>query len=199
MLAWTSLNQFPFAAPVYFCYVAPLAVIAGVAASGAESRLRRDTMLPWAVMLLLFAVLGTNREYLGSLGVAHEPRRFETALKLRRAHLKLNDGDAHVYSHLVYSIASHLRGGRLVAGPDCPEVYFLSGFTSPSGTLFDFFSRNADAPDEDDDVASWLNGEVIVLNHGPEFSPAPSERLSAKLRQEFPYGETIGRFEVRWR
>ena len=30
--------------------------------------------------------------------------------------------------------------GQLIAGPDCPEVYFLTGRFSPSGALFDFFS-----------------------------------------------------------
>ena len=93
MLAWSSLNQYPFPAPIYFLYVAPLAVVAGVAAAGAGSALSRQTMLPWAVMLLLFAGLSMNRGYIQGLGVAHEVRRFDAALKLPRAHLRVTGGE----------------------------------------------------------------------------------------------------------
>lgn len=199
MLAWASLNQFPFAAPIYFCYVAPLAVIAGIAAGSAESSFRWHTLLPWAVMLLLFAVFNANRGYIDNLGVVHAPRRFEAPLRLPRAHLKISEADARVYRRLVTSILLHQQNGQLIAGPDCPEVYFLTGLVSPSGTLFDFLSENPAAHHEDDNIADWARGDVIVVNHAPHFSPAPSDRLTASLRREFPYGEQIGHFEVRWR
>jgi hypothetical protein len=197
MLAWASLNQFPFAAPIYFSYVAPLAVIGGVAAAGAEGSLRRHTMVPWALALLLFAVLATNREYPGPLGVRHVPVVFDGPLNLPRAHLTVG-GDAEEYRRLVFTIGRRLRGGRLIAGPDCPEVYFLTGISNPSGASFDFFSQNAAARHEDE-MATWSKGDVIVLNHWPSFSPAPSAELLAGLRREFSHGEEIGRFELRWR
>ena len=199
MLAWTSLNQFPFAAPIYFCYIAPLAVIAGIAAASAASSLRRTAMLPWATMLLMFAVISANRGYLDSLGTSHAPRRFETTLRNPRAHLKISREDARVYGLLAFSVSHRLRGGQLVAGPDCPEVYFLSGTVNPSGRLFDFFSDEVSSRTDDDGVAPWRGGAVIVINHAPHFSPAPSGDLSERLRREFPRGEHIGRFEVRWR
>jgi dolichyl-phosphate-mannose-protein mannosyltransferase len=199
MLAWTSLNQFPFAAPIYFCYVAPVVVVAAIVATGAGSGPGRVTLFPWAVMLLLFAVLSANRGYVNPLGVTHDPLRFDTPLKLARAHLKVSSGDAIVYRRLVFSIERHLHGGQLIAGPDCPEVYFLSGLTHPSGTLFDFFSDDTTDPSRNDDIGAWLKGAVIILNHEPSFSVAPSAELSERLRREFPYGEDIGRFEIRWR
>lgn len=194
MLAWSSLNQFPFAAPIYFSYVAPLAVVATVAVAANASSLQRDTILPWAVMLLMFGVLSTNRGYIESLGVAHVPRRFDAPLQLPRAHLLVSDNDAHTYREVVASIGRHLRGGQLVAGPDCPEVYFLAGLTNPSGALFDFLS-DGDA----DDAARWLKGDTIVVNHAPHFTARPSEPLLATLRREFPHHEDVGRFEIRWR
>jgi len=199
MLAWASLNQFPFAAAIYFCYVAPLVVIAGIAAASAGSRRPRHMMVPWAVMLLLFAVLSANRAYIESLGVNHAPRRFDAALNLPRAHLKIADDEAEVYRRLVFFTGRRLRGGELIAGPDCPEVYFLLGLINPSGTLFDFFSEETAGRHERDDPTAWSKGAVIVLNHAPHFSPAPSRTLTARLRREFPHGEDIGRFEVRWR
>jgi hypothetical protein len=199
MLAWTSLNQFPFAAPIYFCYVAPLAVIAAIAAASAGASLRRDTMLPWAVMLLLFALCSANRGYIYTLGAFHAPQRFNAALRVPRARLKLSSLDATVYRRLVFSIRQRLRGGQLIAGPDCPEVYFLAGAFSPSGTLFDFFSESGSGDNGSGDTGAWADGEVIVLNHAPHFSSAPSARLMESLRREFPRGERIGSFEVRWR
>ena len=41
MLAWASLVQVPFSAPIYFCYVTPLAVIAAVAVAGSTAGTRR--------------------------------------------------------------------------------------------------------------------------------------------------------------
>jgi hypothetical protein len=194
MLAWLSLNQFPFAAPIYFMYVAPLGVVAAVALAERTGALRRETMLPWAALLILFGVLIANRGYIQNLGVAHDPQHFDTRLDLPRAHLRVGAGDARMYRALVASIGSHFPGGRLVAGPDCPEVYFLTGLVSPSGTLFDFLS------DEDDDAARrWLTADAIVVNHLPWFSPQVPERLVADLRREFPHGERVGRFEIRWR
>ncbi len=202
VLAWMALNQFPFAAPIYFCYVAPLAVVAGVTAAG-DSQVSRQTLLPWGAMLLSFAVLSGNRGFINGLGQLHELREFNTALDLPRAHLKVGGDDAELYRKLVFTVTNHLHpGGQLIAGPDCPEVYFLSGLVSPSGTLFDFFSRDGGRPPgsrEEDEIAAWSKADVIVLNHQPDFSPLPSERVLAHLRGEFPGGEIIGPFEVRWR
>ena len=148
-LAWMSLNQFPFAAPIYFSYVAPLAVITTVAAATTRTRLDRATMMPWAVMLLLFAVLVTNRGDLNMLGVAHVVRPPSARLNLPRGHLTVSQGEMDTYRRLIFAVSARLQGGRLVAGPDCPEVYFLLGLFSPSGELFDFLSASSTHPRDD--------------------------------------------------
>ena len=194
VLAWTSLNQFPFAAPIYFSYTTPLVVVAGVAAADVAGCLRPRATLPIAALLLAFAVLITNRGDIHSLGRFYEPVTRDTGLDLPRAHLRVGSGEAGVYRRLMALIASEYRGGRLIAGPDCPEVYFLAGLESPSGKLFDFFSGAGP-----EDVAAWLNGDVIIINHDPQFSPQPTAALMAALRREFGHGEEVGRFEIRWR
>jgi hypothetical protein len=193
-LAWASLNQFPFAAPIYFSYVAPFGVVAAVAATGRDRGLRCAAMLPWAALLIMFAVLIANRGYIENLGVVHEVRLFDTPLAFPRAHLRVSREDAWTYRHLIVSIGDHLRGGQLVAGPDCPEVYFLAGRVNPSGAMFDFFSGG-----DVDDPGNWTKADMIVVNRVPSFSPKPSERLLSALRQEFASGEEFGRFEIRWR
>src|SRR5262249_49792949 len=130
-------------------------------------------------------------------GVAHEVRRFDGPLALPRAHLMVGEGEARAYQAVMASIANHYRGGTLIAGPDCPEVYFLAGLVNPSGALFDFFGNAGQLMDED--VSRWLKGDVIIVNHAPHFTPKPSEALLGALRREFTHGEDVGRFEIRWR
>lgn len=194
LLAWASLNQYPFAAPIYFSYTTPLVVLAAVAAADASGCLRARVGLPLAALLVLFAVLIENRGDLHSLGRFHEPGRAVVPLDLPRAHLNVDAGDADVYRRLLAALEAHHHGGEVIAGPDCPEVYFLAGLESPSGALFDFFS--ASSPDA---AASWLKGEVIIINHEPAFSAVPPGPLVAALRRGFTGGERIGRFEIRWR
>jgi len=206
MLAWASLNQFPQAGPTYLLYAAPLAVIAGIVAVDAGPAVRRARMLPWAVLPLLFAVLSANRLYMGWLDdVPHDlrkevfawsrsPHRFESPLDLPRAHLDVSEEDARVYRGLVSSIGAHLRDGQLMAAPDCPEVYFLAGLPNPSGRMYDFFSISAG-----DDASPWLKSNVVVVNHTPAFSAAVSASVVTALRREFPQGQQIGQFEIRWR
>ncbi len=197
MLAWASLNQFPWASPAYFCYVAPLAVVAGVALASAGSCLRPQAILPWTLMALLFAVVSPHRAYMQTLGAYHVPRRLDAPLNLTRAHLNVSPGDAETYQALVSSIERHLNRGRLVAGPDSPEVYFLVGLFNPTGVLFDFFS--GDTANSSNELVKWAMADVVVVNLRPEFSPAPKAALLVHVRREFPHGEVIGKFEIRWR
>jgi hypothetical protein len=194
VLAWASLNQYPFSAPIYFAYTVPLVVIGAVTAAGALSQSAMSLLLPVAVLFGAFGIAIADRGDLYTLGHADADVRLRARLNLPRAHLVVSDGDARVYRQVVSSIVGRLRGGTLVAGPDCPEVYFLVGLQSPSGTLFDFFSES-----EPDDAARWVKGDVVVINHRPEFSQPPSDRLIDVLRREFVWGEQFGRFEIRWR
>ena len=61
--AWLSLSQFPFAAPIYFCYVAPLALVAGILAFRQAIPVRRLSEGPTFALALLFALLSMNRGY----------------------------------------------------------------------------------------------------------------------------------------
>jgi hypothetical protein len=194
VLAWASLNQYPFSAPIYFSYTVPLVVIGAVMAAGAISRSAMSLLLPIAVLFGVFGIAIADRGDLYTLGHFDADVRPSARLNLPRAHLVVSDGDARIYRLLVSSIDGHLRGGTLVAGPDCPEVYFLAGLRNPSGALFDFFSES-----KPDDAARWMKGDVIVINHRPEFSPPPSDRLVDVLRREFEWGNQFGRFEIRWR
>ncbi len=199
MLAWSSLVQFPFSAPIYFCYVAPLGVVAAVVVAANNRALRRPFVGAAAVLLLLFSVFSMNRGYVYNLGVVHEPQAFHVPLNHPKADLRVSGPDAAIYRRVVAAVNKHLEGGTLVAGPDCPEVYFLTGQFSPSGSLFDFFVADTDITRGLDDLSGWSDARVIVLNHRRTFSPPLSTDLVTAVRSQFPESTSAGPFEVRWR
>jgi hypothetical protein len=196
--AWLSLSQFPFAAPIYFCYVAPLALVAGILAFKQAIPVRRLSEGPTFALALLFALLSMNRGYVWNVGSFHEVQHLGTPLELPRAHLQVADDEAAVFRRLVPLVTQHLGEGGLVAGPDTPDVYFLTGQFSPSGRLFDFFSAQS-AITEEQRLAEWTRADVIVFFHGNRFSPPLPASLVSKLRHQFSRGESIPPFEVRWR
>jgi hypothetical protein len=195
MLAWASLVQFPFSAPIYFCYVAPLAIVAGAAAADVCPPERRQALFAWGLPALIFAVVIMNRGYIHNLGQSHEPQAFTAELGLERAHLRVSANDARVYRRVATLVARHAGTGSFIAGPDSPEVYFLTGHVNPSGALFDFLSDDAGTSVN----TGWAGTNVIVLNRQPAFSPALSKDLLEVIRKVFPAGRSIGKFEVRWR
>ena len=190
MLDWASLVQFPFSPAIYFCYVTPLAAIAAAAAAANSGSLARHALVAWAALLLAFGVAVMNRGYIYNLGYEHDLYALNDELNLPRAHFRVSKTDALMYQRIVFLISNHLEGGRLVAGPDCPEVYFLAGYVNPSGTLFDFFS-NSDT--------DWAGAQIVVLNHRPAFSAELAPAFLSEMRRLFPKWQPVGHFEVRWR
>ncbi|MEO5897267.1 MAG: glycosyltransferase family 39 protein [Vicinamibacterales bacterium] len=198
ILAWASLGQFPFASPIYFCYVAPLALIAGVIVVKRVPQQHRLSDGPALAIALLFALLCLNRDYVWNMGWFHQVQRLDTPFGLSRASLRVDAEEARIYGRVVPLVQQHLGTRGLVAGPDTPELYFLTGQFSRSGRLFDFFSLDGSASDAQV-LSDWTSADVIVLYHRRRFSPPLSSTIIDKLRQEFPQGEAVAPFEVRWR
>jgi len=199
MLAWASLVQFPFGAPIYFCYTTPLIVIAAVVTAGNTGALRRTLVGGLAALLLVFSLAVMNRGYVYNLGQEYLSYDAGTALDLPRADLFVGGDDAATYRRVVELVRFYRVSGNLVAGPDCPEVYFLTGQFSPSGTLFDFFATDESETKGLQALPGWTDAEVVVMNHRPIFSPRLTTRAIRRIRRMFPNMEEVGPFEVRWR
>jgi hypothetical protein len=153
---------------------------------------------PTLAVALLFALICLNRDYVWNLGWFHQVPKLSTPLGLPRASLYVDEREARVYSRVVPLVEQHVGTRGLMAGPDTPEVYFLTKQFSPSGRLFDFFS--SDQTHSDYQVfREWAAADVIVLYHRRRFSPPLPQVLTEKLRLEFPKGELVDSFEVRWR
>jgi hypothetical protein len=193
--ACAAMVQYPYATPIYFCYVAPLIILAALAVVGLHPRPARLVHAAVAVGCGLFAILFVNRSYGWNLGVQFLPLGPTTRLELPRAGLDVPPGDKAVYEELVRLLRPATESGTIYAGPDCPEVYFLTGARNPTRTIFDFLGAD---PLNTAAAQALSNPEVhaAVINTAPLFSPPLQEEVRAKWRERFPVVRRIGRFEV---
>jgi hypothetical protein len=103
-----------------------------------------------------------------------------------------------VYGRLVPLVTALVRGGSVYAGPDCPEVYFLTGLPNPTRTIYEFLSEPRATTE---DILAMLTARhvtVVVINTAPDFSGQMPTDLHDALRARFPYTQSVGPFEVRW-
>jgi hypothetical protein len=195
MTALWSIVQFPFAAPIYFCYVAPFVALSLAAIVRAAPGVYYRPILTF---YLVFALLRLNPGYISSLGVRFVPYRPLGRLELERGRLRVPLGDRRDYEDLMTAIQTRARGPYIYAAPDCPEVYFLSGRRNPTGVVFDFLR----VPLGTKALLTLLEKKrinAVVENQTPDFSPLLSEDQRTALEQRFPRSQTIGRFVLRWR
>ncbi len=197
MGASMALFQYPFAAPIYFCYAAPLILLALFGAVQLQDRFRPIHSVPLFASIAAFAILSANRGYGDTIGAMPEVRRFDHPLNIPRAHLLVGADDAVTYSTVVRLVQEHGRSQFIHAFPDCPEMYFLTGRQNPTPSNFDFFYPLSDrAVDQ-----LWHDRGInlVVINHLPRFSPTVSAAQLARARSAFPEGVRVQQFEVRWR
>jgi hypothetical protein len=205
--ALTSLLQFPLAGPIYFAHVAPMGVMAAVAAASALRQLdaaapnpsgaaqvgRRPVLVAITAFYVAFLAMGPDRG--GHFGPpSREP---PVRLALERGHIRVGAAAAEEYARLVAALRELSRSEWIYVTPDAPEVYFLSGFRNPTRTLFEIFDEPG-AADRVPELLDRLGVNVVVLNTAPEFSPLPAA-LGERLESSYPQAARFGRFVVRWR
>ena len=103
------------------------------------------------------------------------------------------------YTRLVQVLASVHPTGQMLALPDCPEVYFLSGRRNPSRFIYEFLTPYKLTSQR---LLRLLNARdiaVVVINTDPHFSPRLDAGLLRDLAARYPDSAQTGRFVVRWR
>jgi hypothetical protein len=187
-----SLVQFPFARPIYFFYVAPVAAIAVLAV--VKARPSHRSAVPFPVpsavlgLYLLFAVVNT-----------HPSREPSVPLTLPRGGLVVGARDAARYDSLVGLLQAHASGRYVYAAPDCPEVAFLAGLKNPTRTIWEFLS---DTVGRTERVLAALDEHavtVVAIKQLPPFSGALPPDLLDSLTSRYPRQAVLDRFVVRWR
>jgi hypothetical protein len=191
--------QFPFAAPFYFCYVAPLVALTALAVFSYLRPVAPEVPSLLVAFYIAFAVLRVNTSPLYGMGTVYAPYFATERLASERGGLEVARFQAAEYRDLVPLVQKHARGGYTWASPDAPEIYFLAGLRNPTRTLFEFFD---DPVDRTPRILRALDSHgvtVIVLNVRPEFSASITKELAEELVRRYPSYANVGRFHVRWR
>ena len=200
MSAWTALIQFPFAERIYFSYTVPFFFLALVAfdrwrGSTWGRPLRTAFVGPVAVFLLAVGLFNLNLHSFSNPWADVE----EGPPVPRAGEVRLTAFDYLEYNRIVALVDEHSEeGSKLYAGPDAPEVYFLSGRPNPTRILFEFLVEEVE---RERTLAALLRDPtltVAVVNTQPGFSPLLDGRLRQVLERRLPQSERVGRFEVRW-
>jgi hypothetical protein len=195
-----ALVQYPFSAPPYFCYVAPLLILAAVAVLRAFPSIPQPLLAIVFGCFFLFAVLRMAPTYIYALGYSYMPDRVTRILDLPRGgKLRVEPELAKTYEQLIPLIQEHAGTGEIYAAPDCPAVYFLAGYKNPTRALFDFLEGDYH---DSERILKFVDSHpirVIVVNKGPSFSMPFTFDVRKALMQRFPQGRDVGTFEVRWR
>ena len=201
LAAFCSLVQMPYAVAIYFCYVAPLLVLALAALLSAGKQRPGFLTGSVAAFYTAFAVLWFTPSYFIYMGRYYVPDQQIYPLTLARAGgLRVLPQQGKNYERLIRIVQEHANGSTYVyCAPDCPEVPFLSGLHNPTGTLFDFFENPAGHNRRTLEAIDSHEMKVVVIALDPIFSKPMSKDLQAALRQRFPEALRVGDFEVRWR
>ena len=194
----TLLLEFPFAAPIYLLYTIPLAMLALAAVVGAAGRTPVPLQLVVAGFLLVFGLVRVTPGTVESFGSRFVETDETVRLKLERSGLRVRAPDAARYDVLVGAVQALAKGRTLWAGPDAPEVYFLSGVPNQTRTLFDFLDVTAGTVPLIERVRA-AQATLVVLNLQPDFSGAPDQATVDALRADFPNVRGVPGFMVFWR
>jgi hypothetical protein len=195
--ALCSLLQFPFAAPVYFLYVAPLVILAATALFSLRShppRLALATLIGFYLLFAFVSITPFRLAFWSSPDVRSEPLTVARASGLR-----VESSDARLYNELIPLVQLHAAGKFMYAAPDCPEVYFLSGLESPTRHYFDYAEDPRDYAKRTLSALDTLNVNIVAINSSPQFSGPMSPALYGALEERFPNSAEIGKFQVRWK
>ena len=194
-----ALVQYPFAAPVYFFYVAPIAVLAGLAVLANWQGLGKVGPAAIVTFYIAFAVLRIHPGFIYQMGLRYARYDSSHRLGLPRGGIDVPPADSAIYERVAALVREHADGSYTYAAPDAPEVYFLSGKSNPTRTLFDFFDDPAEHEPRVLTALDSNNVNVLVVNHAPPFSRAMSPALRRELARLYTESTDVGPFTVRWR
>ncbi|MGE0160354.1 MAG: ArnT family glycosyltransferase [Gemmatimonadales bacterium] len=198
VFGFANLVQIPYSAPIYFLYAAPLLVLLALPLAHEPAAARR---LLFVVSLLLgFAVLRLDTGFIRHLGYRYRPHEETEALEIPRARgIRVAAEEKLEAEQLVEALGRIGAGPVILALPDAPEVYFLSGLTNPSPTLFDFYE---DPEKRTERVLALVDGQgigTVVLNRRRLFAPLVEGPLLDSLEARLDWSAEIGRFRVLWK
>ena len=191
-----ALNQFPFSANVYFCFVAPVVFLASMQATPhAASRLVGTT-----VLLGTFAVLSLHPGDIHTLGYYPTHVDLDHRLGMARGGLRVSAGDSAQYATVQALVDAHRDGLPIFAGPGIPEVPFLAGPPYYGHNVFHFLAYDRRDTTAVDGKMTADSAATLIWNLHPAFGEPVSPSVKAWYDARFPHVARVGEgLEVHWR
>ena len=194
-----SLIEYPYAAPIYTLYALPLAMLATFAALRVRGRASVSFQMVLGGFFLAFGLFRIVPGTVSTLGHLYVPSKEIARLELERGGLRIDPYAAVVYERLIPVVKELGVDRRLWAGPDAPEVYFLSDLPNHTRSLFDFLDVESTNSVSFLDRLDSLNISLVVLKLQPPFSAAPTDDMRAALQERFPNVQAMPGFVLFWR
>jgi dolichyl-phosphate-mannose-protein mannosyltransferase len=192
--AWFALIQYPFAGANYLAYVAPLLLLAGVAAvHGHVSRPVGAAVIGALVVVTLGIGHGQSLNELGYTYRTPQPplSRLEGAhgggLLIPTPHVELMTD--------VVEVLDRWGARTLVAGPDAPHLYYLSGRPIPDREFFEFLAPEWSPAEFERRIAAH-DPDAVVLNAWAPFSGIPLDSVAAHLKTRAIADTTLGPYRM---
>lgn len=186
------LVQFPFAAPIYFCYYAPLLILAIFAIVPTE-KLRNDGFTLGALLALFLLTAVIRLAPARIFHITFGPGDKLTTLSLPAAG-GLRVSSPQNYEAMVATVQEHSTNRYVLAFPECPEVYFLTGFQNPTR------DDGGALPEDIRRVIAANQTNVVVINQQPHFaSSKASPEVLAAIEKAYPQSNVFGKYLIRWR
>jgi hypothetical protein len=154
-----------------------------------------------ATVSILFGVFVLRPGFINRVGARYEQDEQSTKLSLPRAGgLRVSKSSADEYNELIPFVRQLAGGQPILAGPDSPEIYFLSGLPNPTPIFFDFFH-------DANEYRELMRGEicqrstirVVVIKSSPLLSRYHSDILKSLVVGRFTHTRKFTSFEVFWR
>jgi len=200
VLAMISLVQFPFSAPIYFCFAAPGGVLAAGALLALIPRPPRVALGFLLAFYLMFVVYRVTPAFVFDMGYNAAPDVQTEPLKLARGgNLRGDPVTADEYQELIPFIQTHASGDYIYAGPDCPEIYFLTGLKNPTRTLGDSFDEPEGRTERILQAIETHHITVLTFNEKAAFAGTINRELEQVVQSRFTQSKQIGNFRVMWR
>jgi hypothetical protein len=191
LAATCSLVQYPYAAPIYLCYMVPLTLLALVAiVSTGKTQRGTYALASVAGLYLVFGVVSLVPLHIYQVASMVGP--MQTMQSPRAGGLKIEE--AVFFDDLARFLREHSPNGQMFAGNDCPELYFLSG-------LKDVTPDDPGASPEE--IVKAIQSDdlnLVVINDAP-FFPGAAMRpdVKAEVIGRFPHSTRFGVFNVFWK
>lgn len=199
-----AIVQFPRSPINYFYYVAPLALLSITALLSLRKAHDPIALGSLLAFYLVFAVWLHPPGFFAVHQLNHrQPLHLQTITLPRAGGIRAPAKLANEYEAVIRLVQEHARGRYIYATPDCPEVYFLSGYRNPTRNLFpflasDFFNVFGRTDRILDTIENYSVNVVVFNNRAPESGPTPAG-LRADIEARFPQSKQVGTFDIRWR